>query len=365
MGGRQKNGTNNKMHFSLLEKFGAAALICAWLLYGVNVLGNKLVSVDMHAAQLPEREAPAGGTAAKAGPEKPEADFATLLASADASAGEKIFGKCKACHAIEASAGNKVGPNLHNVVGRKIASHEGFAYSEALTGKSGTWTYENLNHFLTNPKDYAPGTKMSFAGLSKAEDRAEVIAFLRANTESPPPLPEPTAKAEEPASAAANAQGQAEGQAPAAGGEEGKAEAQQAAAEPAAATAAPPAAAATAGGVSVESMIASADPAEGEKVFRKCQACHSGEKGGPNKVGPHLWDVVGRQKASVADFNYSPALKGLSGEWTYDALFQYLENPKAYAPGTKMSFPGLSKPEDRAAVIAFLRSHSDNPPPLQ
>lgn len=333
------------MHFSLLEKLGAAALICAWLLYGTNFLGNTLVSVEEHASQLAGREAPAAATKT-AETKEPEADFATLLASADASAGEKAFGKCKACHAIEAAGGNKVGPNLHNVVGRKIASHEGFAYSEALTGKGGEWTYDHLDHFLANPKEWAPGTKMSFAGISKGKERADVVAYLRANTEAPPPLPEPTAKAEpEPAVPETTA---SETQAASATGGE----------------AAAPASAA-AGGAGVISMIAAADPAAGEKVFGKCKACHSAEKGGPNKVGPHLWDVVGRPKASVADFNYSAALKGLGGEWTYEDLDSYLANPKAVAPGTKMSFAGLSKPEDRAAVIAYLRGQEDNPPPLQ
>lgn len=342
------------MHFSLLEKFGAAALICAWLLFGVNFLGSTLVHVEEHVSQLPGAEASEGAATASAEPAKPAVDFATLLASADPAAGEKVFGKCKACHAIDPAADNKVGPNLHNVVGRPVGTHEGFAYSDTLKNMGGEWTYDHLNHFLESPKTYAPGTKMSFAGLSKAEDRAEVIAYLRANTESPPPLPEPTAKAEEPAPAE---------------GQESSAE------EKGVGSAGAPAAAATAGaagaagaaatGADVDKMVAAADPAEGEKVFRKCQACHSADKGGPNKVGPHLYDVVGRPKASVADFNYSSALKGLSGEWTDDALFQFLESPKAYASGTKMTFAGLSKSEDRAAVIAYLRSHSDNPPPLQ
>ncbi|MBL8658221.1 MAG: cytochrome c family protein [Rhodospirillales bacterium] len=345
------------MHFSLLEKFGAAALICAWLLFGVNFLGNMLVHVEEHVSQLPGAEASGGAATASAEPAKPEADFATLLASADPAAGEKLFGKCKACHAIDPAGGNKVGPNLHNVVGRPVGTHEGFAYSDTLKNKGGEWTYDHLNHFLESPKAYAPGTKMSFAGLSSAKDRAEVIAYLRANTESPPPLPEPTAKAEEPAPAegkASSAEEKGAGE-PASGEQAG-----------AAATAgAAGAAGAAVTGADVDKMVAAADPAEGEKVFRKCQACHNADKGGPNKVGPHLYDVVGRPKASVADFNYSPALKGLSGEWTDEALFQYLENPKSFAPGTKMTFAGLSKPEDRAAVISYLRAHSDNPPPLQ
>ncbi len=155
------------MHFSLLEKLGASALICAWLLYGANFLGNTLVSVDEHVAQLPGAETQEAADTAAAPAEEPAADLGTLLAAADPAAGEKVFGKCKSCHGVEAGGPNKVGPNLHNVVGADKAHHADFAYSAALAGMEGTWTYENLDQFLTNPKAYVAGTKMSFAGLSK------------------------------------------------------------------------------------------------------------------------------------------------------------------------------------------------------
>ncbi|MGQ0611039.1 MAG: c-type cytochrome [Paracoccaceae bacterium] len=104
-------------------------------------------------------------------------DFATLLASADVAAGEKVFGKCKACHKIDGGKGT--GPYLNGVVGRNHGAVPDFAYSEALAAlASAPWTPEELNDFLTNPKAYAPGTKMSFAGLPKAEDRANVVAYL-------------------------------------------------------------------------------------------------------------------------------------------------------------------------------------------
>jgi cytochrome c len=104
-------------------------------------------------------------------------DFDALLAAADAAAGEKVFGKCKACHKLDGSDGT--GPHLNGVVGRAKAASPGFAYSEVLAGMAGdSWTPANLNGFLENPKGYAPGTKMSFAGLPKAEDRANVIAYL-------------------------------------------------------------------------------------------------------------------------------------------------------------------------------------------
>ncbi|WP_102225953.1 c-type cytochrome [Acidimangrovimonas sediminis] len=105
-------------------------------------------------------------------------------------------------------------------------------------------------------------------------------------------------------------------------------------------------------GPTFDELFAKADPAKGEKIFSKCKACHKID--GNNAVGPHLNGVVGRQVASVSDFSYSDALKGLGGEWTPDRIQQFIENPKKYAPGTKMGFAGLSKVADRADVIAFL-----------
>ncbi len=121
-----------------------------------------------------EAEAPAEG--AEAGP-----DFATLLASADAGAGEAVFKKCAACHKLDGS--NGVGPHLNGVVDRAKASIAGFAYSEAIIAlKAEAWTPENLAGFVENPKKYLPGTKMAFAGLPKAEDRANLVAYLATTT---------------------------------------------------------------------------------------------------------------------------------------------------------------------------------------
>lgn len=103
--------------------------------------------------------------------------------------------------------------------------------------------------------------------------------------------------------------------------------------------------------------LGTGDAAKGEKIFGKCKACHSME--GKNGVGPHLDGVVGRAVASVGDFSYSDALKSHGGEWTLEALNSWLENPKDYIPGNKMSFAGLKKPEDRNDVIAYLQEHSN------
>lgn len=110
--------------------------------------------------------------------------------------------------------------------------------------------------------------------------------------------------------------------------------------------------------------LASAKPADGEKVAKKCAACHSFEKGGPNKVGPNLWNVIGSKPGQAEGFSFSSSMKGLEGEWDYEKLNQFLYNPKGFVKGTKMSFAGLKKTEDRADVIAYLRTLSENPKPL-
>jgi cytochrome c len=111
--------------------------------------------------------------------------------------------------------------------------------------------------------------------------------------------------------------------------------------------------------------IASADLAKGEKLFKKCKACHGTKQGAKHKIGPNLWDVVGNPKGHHDDFKYSSGLTGLGGDWDYAALDAFLADPKGMVPGTKMAFPGLKKEADRAAVIAYLRAASDSPAPLE
>jgi cytochrome c len=118
-----------------------------------------------------------GAEEAPAESEEPAVDFATLLASADPAAGETVFRKCSACHKLDGTDG--VGPHLNGVVGRNHAAVPGFAYSEANIALSAEpWTPEAIDAFIENPKGYMPGTKMAFAGLPKAEDRANLIAYL-------------------------------------------------------------------------------------------------------------------------------------------------------------------------------------------
>ena len=103
-------------------------------------------------------------------------------------------------------------------------------------------------------------------------------------------------------------------------------------------------------------LIATADVARGEKLSKACAACHSFDNGGPSKVGPNLWGTLGGKKAGKGGFEYSGALSGMSGSWGYLEMNKFLWKPKKYVPGTKMNYNGLKKPEDRAAMIAWLRT---------
>ena len=112
-------------------------------------------------------------------------------------------------------------------------------------------------------------------------------------------------------------------------------------------------------------LFASTSAADGAKVFKKCAACHSIAEGGANKIGPGLWDIVNKDIGSKDDYKYSSAMAAFEGDWTFEQLNNYLINPKKYIKGTKMSFVGLKKAKDRANVILYLRSFSDNPAPIE
>ncbi|WP_343313192.1 c-type cytochrome [Brucella sp. BE17] len=119
--------------------------------------------------------------------------------------------------------------------------------------------------------------------------------------------------------------------------------------------------------VSIATLLQSADPARGQNVFKRCAACHTAEKGGANKVGPHLWDIVNRPAASVDGFGYSAAMKefGAAGNnWDFEHLNKFLTSPKGFIRGTAMGFAGDKKDNERADLIAYLHTLSDNPAPL-
>ena len=116
--------------------------------------------------------------------------------------------------------------------------------------------------------------------------------------------------------------------------------------------------------VDVIALLAKADSSRGASLVKKCAICHDFNKGGANRVGPSLWNIVGEKKANHPGFAYSKALIAKGGAWTYDDLYHMIHKPMQYIPGTKMNFIGFKKPEDVADVIAYLRTLSDNPVPL-
>jgi cytochrome c len=177
--------------------------IAGWVLgAGIVVLGASIVTAEMFHAERPEKMGyPIEGVVLEGeGGEGAEAEqpIAALLAGADAAKGEGVFKKCTACHTIAKGGPNGTGPNLWGSMGKAIAGvSQGFAYSPALTGKGGNWDWESMSAWLKSPRDFAPGTKMTFAGLGKPEDRANLLAYM--NTQSDSPLPLPAASAAAPA----------------------------------------------------------------------------------------------------------------------------------------------------------------------
>ena len=170
--------------------------IAGWVLFaGVVALGGSLLSGEVFNNERPETMGyPIEGVEAEGG-EGAEAEqpIAFYLASADAAKGADVFKKCQACHTVDQGAANGLGPNLYATMGKPHGHVPGFAYSPALKGVPGSWDWDSMSEWLANPKKYAPGTKMTFAGLSNPQDRANVIAFL--NSKSPAPLPLPAAPA--------------------------------------------------------------------------------------------------------------------------------------------------------------------------
>ena len=116
--------------------------------------------------------------------------------------------------------------------------------------------------------------------------------------------------------------------------------------------------------LNIKEILALGDTAHGEKVFKKCSACHMIASGGKNMIGPNLWSVIGRTAGSVNDYKYSKAMVAYGKEWTFEEMNSYLIKPQAYVKGTKMAFAGLRKEKDRASVILFMNSKSSSPKPL-
>jgi cytochrome c len=166
--------------------------IAGWVLFaGIVALGSSIVSSEVFSTHRPEKMGyPIEGVEVEGAAVEAAKPIEFYLASADPTKGEQVFKKCTACHNADNGGANALGPNLWGVLGEPIGKGaHGFAFSEALAGKGGNWDFTSLNEWLSNPKKFAPGTKMTFAGLGNPEDRANVIAFLNAHSNAPKPLP--------------------------------------------------------------------------------------------------------------------------------------------------------------------------------
>ena len=175
-----------------LNKIVGAMLFALLIIFGTKTMTN--IMFKAHKPEKPGYEVEVA-EAPDHGDEKPaevqKVPLATLLAQASAEKGQAVAKKCAACHTFNQGGANKIGPNLYGILGRALGAADGFAYSEALKAKGGTWDYDSLNQFLANPKAYIKGTKMAFAGVKKDNQRANLILYLREQGASKPPLPTP------------------------------------------------------------------------------------------------------------------------------------------------------------------------------
>ena len=182
---------NNKMDSFELNKIIAAILMVALLVIGIGKISDLIFIVDKpkvagYSVKIEEKSIATNISSTSV---SAEIDIAALMGKGDLASGKKVFKKCAACHSIVKDGGNKIGPALYNVVGRKVGGLSDYKFSKALKEYGKDWTFEELNGFLKKPSTYIKGTKMAYAGLRKEKDRASIIKYLNQNSDNPQPLP--------------------------------------------------------------------------------------------------------------------------------------------------------------------------------
>ena len=175
--------------------------IAGWVLFaGIVALGSSIVASEVFHGERPEKMGyPIEGVVLEGeGEAEAEKPIAFYLASADPAKGQSVFNKCTACHNAAPGGANQLGPNLHGIMGAPLAARPGFAYSDALKSKGGSWTWDAMSDWLKSPKAFAPGTKMTFAGIGNPQDRANLLVWLNSQGSSLalPAVPEEPAQAE-------------------------------------------------------------------------------------------------------------------------------------------------------------------------
>lgn len=311
-------------------------IMAAILLAGIIGMASGFIANLLVHPEEPEQTAfrpDVGAEPAATGGEEPaeEVNIASLLPGASAEEGEAFSRACQSCHTFEQGGPNRVGPNLFAIVGADMAHLEDFNYSSALQtahDEGRTWGYEELNAFLQNPRDYMPGTSMSYAGIRDPEDRANVIAYLRSMDDDPPPLPEPPAEAEE----AAAAEGE---------GEAAAVEADQAAAEGDAGTAE-----AAAEAEAAEAGEAAAEEAAAEEGAAGTDAGAEGEPAAEGETPPEGDAAEGEAAAdeAAADEAESPVELVQPDGATAPALAPIVEEDEGPPPATVEEGEGVEQP---------------------
>lgn len=213
-------------------------------------------------------------------------------AAGDVEKGKKVAKKCKACHTLKKGGRNKLGPPLYGVLDRAAGSVKTYKYSKAMMKSGITWDEHTFNDYITKPRKVVKGTKMSFGGVKKATQRADLLAYFKTLREE---------------GAATNA---------------------------------------IVGNVEAGKKVA----------LKHCKVCHSFNKGGKVVFGPNLWDIAGKPAAAIKGFKYSKALKNSGLIWTEKNIIGFMSDPENFVKGTTARFPGLKTAKDKADIVAYIKT---------